>query len=291
MSRTDHIMKSKIIISVGILICVAALARIALPTALHKAGLHPDYSGPRYEIAAGKKALIIGSNHATLNAPGKTDGDATGVAISEISHPYYSFLEAGMQVDVASINGGNIPVDPMSLKFFIISEHDERYLEDPTLQAKMQNSLAVGNLDMRQYDVVFIAGGWGAAYDLGYSPELASKISEAYYAEHQPVIAGVCHGVLGLINAKDRDGHLLIAGRRMTGVTDKQIKELGVAITPLHPETELKKAGAKFESETAFRDFFATHVVVDDEKRFVTGQNQNSGLEAAHKVLMLLAQK
>ena len=58
----------------------------------------------------------------------------------------------------------------------------------------------------------------------------------------------------------------------------------------MHPETELKKAGAQFEAKTAFRDFFATHVVIDDEKRFVTGQNQNSGLEAAHKVLMLLAQ-
>jgi hypothetical protein len=28
---------------------------------------------------------------------------------------------------------------------------------------------------------------------------------------------------------------------------------------------------------------------VDVEKRFVTGQNQNSGLEAAHKILELLA--
>lgn len=290
MSQTDHIMKNKIIITVAILISIAALSRLALPTALHKAGLHPDYNGPRYDITAGKKALIIGSNHAILNAPGKTDGDATGVAISEMTHPYYSFLDAGMQVDVASINGGDIPVDPMSLKFFIISEHDERYLKDPTLQAKMRNSLAIGNVDISQYDIIFIAGGWGAAYDLGYSPVLANKISEAYYADHQPIIAGVCHGVLGLINAKDRDGQLLIAGRRMTGVTDKQIKELGVAITPMHPEAELKKAGAQFEAKTAFRDFFATHVVIDDEKRFVTGQNQNSGLEAAHKVLMLLAQ-
>ena len=53
----------------------------------------------------------------------------------------------------------------------------------------------------------------------------------------------------------------------MTGVTDKQVKELGIEITPLHPETELRKAGALFESQTAFRDLFATHVVVDDEQR------------------------
>jgi len=92
-----------------------------------------------------------------------------------------------------------------------------------------------------------------------------------------------------LINAKDREGNLLIAGRRMTGVTDKQIKELGISSTPQHPETELRKAGVVFESKSAFRDFFATHVVVDDEQRFVTGQNQNSGHETAQKMMAIIA--
>ena len=55
----------------------------------------------------------------------------------------------------------------------------------------------------------FWAGGWGAAYDLGYSPVLGEKISEAYYAEGSPVIGGVCHGVLGFINAKDDAGNAL----------------------------------------------------------------------------------
>ena len=105
------------------------------------------------------------------------------------------------------------------------------------------------------------------------------------------IIGGVCHGVLGLVHARDKEGNLLIAGRRMTGVTDKQVKELGIDITPMHPETELRKAGAVFESQTAFRDLFATHVVVDDEKRFVTGQNQNSGLETSHRMMLVLAER
>jgi putative intracellular protease/amidase len=120
---------------------------------------------------------------------------------------------------------------------------------------------------------------------------MASKVSEAYYGERTAVIGGVCHGVLGLVNAKDKEGNTLIAGRRMTGVTDKQVKELGIEITPLHPETELRKAGALFESQTAFRDLFATHVVVDDEQRFVTGQNQNSGLETAHRMMQVIADR
>jgi hypothetical protein len=77
----------------------------------------------------------------------------------------------------------------------------------------------------------------------------------------------------------------------MTGVTDKQIKELGIEVTPLHPETELRKAGVRFEANSAFRDFFATHTVADDERRFVTGQNQNSGRETAQAMLALLADR
>ena len=120
---------------------------------------------------------------------------------------------------------------------------------------------------------------------------LAEKISDAYYAEGEPVIGGVCHGVLGLIKAKDRDGNLLIAGRRMTGVSDKQIQELNIEITPQHPETELRKAGARYESRSAFRDVFATHTVVDEERRFVTGQNQNSSSETAHLMMQVLAER
>jgi hypothetical protein len=92
-----------------------------------------------------------------------------------------------------------------------------------------------------------------------------------------------------LVNARARDGKLLIAGRRMTGVTDKQIKELDIEITPLHPETALREAGVIFESQTAFRDIFATHVTADDERRFVTGQNQNSGLETSNVMMQVLA--
>ena len=61
---------------------------LALPSLLHKAGLHPEYTGQKYTISSGKKALVIGTNHGILNAPGETTGDPTGVQISELSHPY-----------------------------------------------------------------------------------------------------------------------------------------------------------------------------------------------------------
>ena len=77
----------------------------------------------------------------------------------------------------------------------------------------------------------------------------------------------------------------------MTGVTDKQVKELRIELTPLHPEAELRNAGAVFESQTDFRDVFAPHVAVDAEQRFITGQNQNSGMETAQKMIAILASR
>ena len=280
----------KLYLGFGVLAALIAVVLTALPTILHAAGLHPVYEGPTVGLP-GKRALIITTSHSVLAEPGETEGPETGVMASEFTHPYYTFLDNGMTVDMASVQGGLIPIDPQTLSYPVSTPEDERYLNDSIAQTKVQNSLAIADVDISQYDIVFFSGGWGAAYDLAQSPAMAQQVSKAYYGDRAPVIGGVCHGVLGLVNAKDRNGDTLIAGRRMTGVSDKQIKELGIEMTPLHPEAELRRAGALYESQTAFRDLFATHVVVDDEQRFVTGQNQNSGLETAHRMMQVIANR
>jgi putative intracellular protease/amidase len=275
----------KILIGLGLLLVFAAIFAMALPSILKSRGIHPNYTGPSYQLP-GKRALIITTSHGVLNKPGETKGKATGVFGSELSVPYYDFQDAGMNVDVASIKGGAIPVEPMSYRYMIVTDADKRSLKDAKFQNQIENSLKIDDVDFTQYDIVFLAGGWGAAYDLGQSEILAKKISEAYYGS-DAIIGGVCHGPLGLINAKDENGDLLIKGRKMSGVTDKQIKELKIIFTPLHPESALRAAGAKFEASSASKDLFATHTVVDDEGRFVTGQNQNSGHVTAHEMMRL----
>ena len=140
---------------------------------------------------------------------------------------------------------------------------------------------------MSEYDLVYLAGGWGAAFDFGVSAELADKVSEA--DAQGLVLGGVCHGPLGLRNAVTADGSPLVQGRRLSAVTDKQVRELGIESTPQHPETELRKMGALFESSTRFRDPFANHWVVDGN--LVTGQNQNAGPMVAREMMRLLSSK
>jgi len=267
-----------------IIISFVIVIALALPSILNFAGLHPKFDGETFDLQ-GKKALIIATNHGVLNKPGEIDGKSTGLFLSELSIPYYDFKKANIKVDIASIKGGKIPLEPVP--FFIETTEEKKKKKDQETMNLLQNSIPIKDIDFTEYDIIFISGGWGAAYDLGFSELLGEKISDAYYSS-QAIIGGVCHGVLGFINAKNEDGSPLIAGRKMTGVTDKQLKELGIFFTPQHPEEELKKAGVIFQSETAFRDVFATLTVVDDEKRFVTGQNQNSGHETAYRIMEIL---
>ena len=256
---------------------------------LKSKGVHPDYDSASFDLK-GKKALIVTTSHAVLSKPGETTGDATGVFASEMTIPYYEFQDFGhMEVHVASIQGGKIPIDPTSFKRAIRADEDERFLEDGIFLAKVNHSIPVFSVDFKEYDVVFFAGGWGAAYDMG-SEELGKKVSDAYY--HSDIIFGsVCHGALAFTTAKDTQDEYLIKGRTMTGVTQNQLNQLDIEFTPLHPEEELKKAGANYQCSTGKRDFFETLTVVDEEARFVTGQNQNSGHETSQMIMKLLSKR
>lgn len=268
--------RKRILIVFGIIIAAGAVLIFASPSILQAMGIHPEYTGQRYLLPEGK-ALIIATNHEELGDSGRK----TGVFGSELTAPYYEFLGGRMHVDVASIEGGKIPFDPASFNYFIASDYDDRMQEDTVLQEKVRNSLSISDMDLTEYDIIFLAGGWGAAYDLGFSKELGQKISEAYAAG--AVIGGVCHGPLGLLNATDEQGNPLVEGRTVTAVTDKQVEELNITMTPQHPERELRAAGANFQSATAFRDFFASHVEIDG--RIVTGQNQNDGPQVANLMM------
>ena len=83
-----------------------------------------------------------------------------------------------------------------------------------------------------------------------------------------------------------KDNKALVQGVKMTAVTDRQVKQLGITLTPKHPEVELRKAGADFQfCSDRLIELFNTHVTVDEQHRIVTAQNQKGGVEAADKAL------
>jgi putative intracellular protease/amidase len=260
-----------------------SLPKLASRRLLQQFGVHPEDPEAVSLDLKGFRALCIATNHAVLDI-----GVATGVFASELTVPYYVFLDAGMQVDVASPLGGIVPVDPLSLKEMIRTPQDDRLLDDQVFRGQLAKSLAIGDLDFAGYDIVYFAGGWGAAFDLGQSDLLGRKVSDAYAAAR--VIGGICHGPLGLLRGRTPEGELIVRGRRVTAVTDQQVRQLGIEITPLHPETALRQAGALFESEThPARDFFANHFVADGD--LITGQNQNAGPMVARLMMQRVLAK
>lgn len=244
----------------------------------------------------GRRALVITTSQRTLDTLDPDTGAVlkrgkpTGVYAAEMTEPYYVFQDSGLQVDLASIQGGAIPIEAQSLWLPVRTRYDSRFLKDEVARRKAEHSLSIADVDVRDYDILFMAGGWGAAYDLMQSPALNERISQAYAAGK--VLGSVCHGALGFIGAVKPDGSPLVEGVRLTGVTNRQLKALGVTHTPKHPETELRNAGACYEwSHHRITDLFANHITVDGDHGIVSAQNQKGGAEAAERALAMLAQR
>lgn len=259
---------------------IAVVVYVGLPPALRAMGLHRHYTIPEFDLK-GRRALVICTSHDRLDPKDRK----TGAFGSEFTVPYYAFINAGMDVDMASIKGGEIPLQPPSWSWPLACADDRRFMKDKAAMAKFKNSKKISEIDPGKYDVIFMAGGWGAAYDLAQSDELAEVVTKANAAGK--ILGSVCHGALGLVSAKGVDGEPLVKGRRVTGVTNNQINTFGIAVTPKHPEEELRKAGGLFECQHAWLDPFTTHTTIDGN--LITGQNQNSGYETSHRILEKLA--
>jgi putative intracellular protease/amidase len=153
--------KRKSLIAAAIVLVALGAGALALPSILRLAGLHPHYAGRSYNLA-GKRALVIATNHGILGDTGKP----TGVYASEMTVPYYEFLDAGMTVDVASVAGGVIPVEPMSMRWPLATPSDRRFMADRDFKAKVAASVGIDSLEVGSYDLVYLAGGWGASWGI-----------------------------------------------------------------------------------------------------------------------------
>jgi putative intracellular protease/amidase len=82
-------------------------------------------------MAATIKILMILTSQPTMGV----GGAPTGVWFEELTAPYYAFIDAGAEVEVVSVAGGRIPIDPHSLKATGNNPASvERFLKDPPRQ-------------------------------------------------------------------------------------------------------------------------------------------------------------
>lgn len=221
------------------------------------------------------RVLMVLTSHSAM---GDT-GEKTGYWLGEFTHPYYVFRDAGLQVDVASIEGGEAPIDARSLE-----ESDavnQRFHKDDEAQKLVANTRKLSSVDPAGYDAIVFVGGHGTVWDFPGNDDI-SRVAGSIYA-NDGVVAAVCHGPAALVDLELPDGSSLVAGKKVTGFTNEE--EAAVELTEVVPfllEDKLKEQGATFSEEQPF----SSHVVVDE--RLVTGQNPQSAADLGKAVVKLL---
>lgn len=219
------------------------------------------------------KILIVLTSHNQLG----TTGRATGFYLPEAAHPYAQFAAAGYEVDFVSPKGGEPPMDGVDRSDPI----QQAFLDNAAVMAKVRSTLRPEQVDPRDYDVIFYAGGHGVMWDFPANEQLAN-IAAAIY-EQDGVVAAVCHGPAGLVNIRLSDGNYLVDGKTVSTFTNEEEQAVGLTgVVPFLLETRLQERGAVI-SKTAN---FQPHTAVSE--RLVTGQNPASAGAVAERVLEVL---
>ncbi len=225
-----------------------------------------------------KKVLMVITSHAEL---GNT-GEKTGFWIEEFAAPYYTFIDAGVQVTLVSPAGGQPPVDPKSELADFQTPSTKRFDADIEAQALVANTVKLVEVKAADYDAVFYPGGHGPLWDLTDNTDSITLI-ENFLATNKP-IAAVCHATAAFLNIKDAKGEFVVKDKAVTGFTNSE--EEAVQLTDVVPfllEDELLKRGGDFQKAADWSVFAV------QDGLLITGQNPASSELAAEKLLTTLA--
>lgn len=224
------------------------------------------------------KILMVLTSH---NELGNT-GEKTGFWLEEFAAPYYTFLDAGAELVLASPLGGQPPLDPKSDLPDFQTPATERFKKDEQAQQVLANTVKLEKVSQADFDAVFYPGGHGPLWDLAESDQSIALI-EAFAQAGKP-ISFVCHAPGVLRHVKAANGEPLIKGRKVTGFTNGE--EAGVALTDVVPfliEDEFIRLGGHYEKGADWQP----HVVEDG--RLITGQNPASSEAVAQALIKQLA--
>lgn len=220
------------------------------------------------------KILIVLTSHSKL---GNTD-KKTGFWIEEFATPYYTLLDAGALITIASPAGGQPPVDPKSELEEAQTVSTKRFFKDHDAIDKVANTIKLTDLHYDDYDAVFYPGGHGPLWDLSNDKDSIALI-EHFYNTQKP-IAFVCHAPAALLHVKAENGHPLVKGKKVTSFSDTEEEAMGLTkVVPFLLEHELTKLGAHYSKAA---DWSAYAV---EDGLLITGQNPASS-EAVAKLLL-----
>lgn len=222
-----------------------------------------------------ERVLIVLTSHQQLGTTGKP----TGFWLSELTHPYYLLEDAGYQIDIVSIQGGEAPIDPASIDKDPVNT---RYFSDSRLQEKVKRTVALSTVSGNEYHAVLFSGGHGTMWDFPGNIAI-SRITTNIY-QRGGIVAAVCHGPAALVKVQGSDGKPLIAGKRISLFTNDEEDAVQLSdVVPFSLEDEIGKCGAKIVKGNPW----VSTVSVDS--RIITGQNPQSAHDVGREMVTLLS--
>ncbi len=229
-------------------------------------------------VMAADKVLIVVTSHSQMGST----SEKTGYWLGEVTHPYKELLDAGIEVDIASIAGGKAPVDERSLAE--IDKVNQWFIADSNHNTKLQQTLKLADLKASDYKAVLFAGGHGTMWDFPQDKALQKFAADLY--QNNGIVSAVCHGPAALLNIKLADGSYLIAGKQVTGFSNTEEEQVKLTkVVPFSLQDQLTARGASYSAATDWQ----SKVVVD--QRLVTGQNPQSAAAVGKALVTLLTAK
>jgi putative intracellular protease/amidase len=232
-----------------------------------------------------KKVLIVVANPSTST----TMGWPVGFWGAELTHPYYELTERGVEVTIASPDGGRVQMDALSdprdeSKWSALDLITMGFVNTPELMALLENTPRLSELDLDAFDAIMVAGGQSPMFTFRHNEDLQAAIRHFYEAEKPTAI--YCHGTAALVDLRLSDGSYLVEGKTLTGFAN--IEEdfsdtfVGQKVMPWRIEDVLKQQGANYINGGLFKAFAVR------DGRLITGQQQYSGRRVAQIVIEAL---
>ena len=219
-----------------------------------------------------KRVLIIVSNANVIGPHNRR----TGNFLPEVAHPYMEFTRANYQIDFASLSGDTPYLDALNLA----GDPDNLAFLTGKGWADMQKAKKLSDVNVGQYDAIFMPGGLAPMVDMPEHPLLKKVVKETY--ERKAVVGAVCHGPVSLLNVKLTDGSYILAGKNISSFTNDEEENYAKTDVPFMLESALTKQGAIFHKAGPWQAFSVADGLL------VTGQNPASAKGVAEKMIKLL---
>ena len=222
--------------------------------------------------------LIVLTSHDKL---GNTD-KKTGFWLEEFASPYYTLLDAGADITIASPKGGQPPLDPSSDAPDFQTESTKRFKADKKANEVLANTVKLSSVKESDFDAIMYPGGHGPLWDLTNDKDSIALI-EAFVKADKPV-ASVCHAPSVLLNVKLENGDYLVKDKKVTSFTNTEEKAVQLQdIVPFLLEDALKEKGALYSKVDDWNSYAIT------DGKLITGQNPGSSEAVAKELLKLLS--